>query len=463
MFAFMVIVMVVFIGLAIDLSRLYNRKVELQTAADTAALAAARQLAGTDSGIDAAVAAAGAIASKARFDYGHQAISWSPAAIKFSTAPSGSAWLDVSAARSAPAGIAFVKVDTADIGGDIGVINTFFMRIKSDDMATATTSASAVAGRSSIRVTPIGVCALSDKPASYRIVTGDLLQYGFRRGVGYDLMQLNPKGANAENFVINPIDPAGSTGSNSNMTPGIVGPFVCAGNIPMGTINGSQVKVSRPFPLSALYPHLNSRFDQFSGGACNFRSAPPDVNIKPYTYNTSAGWMKSAAPSQQGAKSTNGNPLLTIADLADDSGNTAPMYGVMWSYARPVPYSAYVVGMPEPAAGYLPFPLAAWAPLYGPGKPEPKTSYPTATPYGASGGANFTSPSSAHGMGLKHRRVLNVALLDCPVAGGVNAQATVLAVGKFFMTVPATATTINTEFAGIASDDALSGSVELYQ
>jgi hypothetical protein len=231
----------------------------------------------------------------------------------------------------------------------------------------------------------------------------------------------------------------------------------------MGTINGSQVKVSRPFPLASLSQHLNSRFDQYPAGACNFRSAPPDSNIKAYTYNTSVGWMKSAAPAQQGAKSTNGNPLLTVADLVDDSGNTAPMYGAMWSFAKPVPYSAYVAGMPEPASGYLPFPIAAWAPLYGPAKPEPKSSYPAATPYGAGGGANFSPPAGVHGTGLKNRRVLHVALLDCPVAGGVNAQATVLAIGRFFMTVPATATSINTEFAGIAGDDMLTGSVELYQ
>jgi hypothetical protein len=59
--------------------------------------------------------------------------------------------------------------------------------------------------------------------------------------------------------------------------------------------------------------------------------------------------------------------------------------------------------------------------------------------------------------------VLNVPLLDCPVAAGADAQAAVLAIGKFFMTVPATATSINAEFAGIASGDALSGSVELYK
>ena len=63
MISVMILVILGFIGLAIDLSRLYNRKVELQTVADTAALAAARKLTGATSGIDDAVTAAGAIAS----------------------------------------------------------------------------------------------------------------------------------------------------------------------------------------------------------------------------------------------------------------------------------------------------------------------------------------------------------------------------------------------------------------
>jgi hypothetical protein len=58
---------------------------------------------------------------------------------------------------------------------------------------------------------------------------------------------------------------------------------------------------------------------------------------------------------------------------------------------------------------------------------------------------------------------LNVPLLSCPVAGGSNVSATVLAIGKFFMTVPATSTTIHAEFAGVVPEQSLGGPVELFQ
>jgi Flp pilus assembly protein TadG len=463
MFAVMLIVMVGALGMAIDMSRLYNRKAELQTLADTAALAAARSLNGAESGIDAAMAAAAVAAGNATVNYG-QDVAWSAQALRFGATPGATTWHDAGAAKGLAATISYVEVDTTALGAELGAVETFFMRILSTELASAGTRARAVAGRSSIKVTPIAICAMNNQPGSFRTTAaGDLLQYGFRRGVGYDLMQLNPGGPAPENFVLNPIDPPGATGSAANTTEPVVGPFVCAGTVPMGNLSGAQVRLRRPFPLAALFQHLNSRFDQYAGGACEYRWAPPDANIRAFVYNTNVSWMKSATPGQQGALPTSGTPLRTIADLNDDSGNSAPMYGAMWSYAKPVPFTAYQPGVAEPQAGYAPFALSAWAALYGPGKPEPKTSYPAATPYGASGGANFTAPVAAHGRGMRNRRVLNVPLLACPVAAGADAQAAVLAIGKFFMTVPATATSINAEFAGLATDDTLSGSVELYK
>jgi hypothetical protein len=81
------------------------------------------------------------------------------------------------------------------------------------------------------------------------------------------------------------------------------------------------------------------------------------------------------------------------------------------------------------------------------------------TPYLA-GGAFSQTPSVAHRPGIKYRRVLNLPLLQCPVSGN---SATVLAIGKFFMTVPATSTSISAEFAGAGSDQQAGGPVELYQ
>ena len=64
--------------------------------------------------------------------------------------------------------------------------------------------------------------------------------------------------------------------------------------------------------------------------------------------------------------------------------------------------------------------------------------------------------------GAAGRRVLNVALLSCPVPAGALATATVLGIGKFLMTVPATATSVRAEFGGLVAEQSLGGAVELY-
>jgi Flp pilus assembly protein TadG len=55
MFAGALVIIIGFFVLALDLSMLYNRKMELQNAADTLALAAAHELNGTSAGISKAL------------------------------------------------------------------------------------------------------------------------------------------------------------------------------------------------------------------------------------------------------------------------------------------------------------------------------------------------------------------------------------------------------------------------
>jgi len=55
---FVLLLMIAMLGMALDLSRGYNRKIELQNVADAAALAAAAALDGTSAGIDRAITAA---------------------------------------------------------------------------------------------------------------------------------------------------------------------------------------------------------------------------------------------------------------------------------------------------------------------------------------------------------------------------------------------------------------------
>lgn len=487
MFAVMAPLMIAFIGFSLSLALIYNRKVELQGVADAAAIAAARELIGTRAGVVSALSRAAATANSFKYQYHMQDVVWSDAAIKFSTSNTAieADWLDASAAMAAPDGLAFAKVDTSGLDSAHGIVPTIFMGFYSDPVDNVVTAARAVAGRSKIKVTPLAICALAPTlPVNSRANPGppanaELEEFGFRRGVGYDLMQLNPNGSTPENFVINPIDALGSLGLPSNTSPAVVGPFVCAGSMPMPRVMGSNISVARPFPLGSLYNQLNSRFDQYlglPGAQCSPLEAPPDLNVKAYVYS-SIPWMSSTpgAPGQQTALSTSpSTPLTTVASpWPAPTTNSAPKYGPLWSFARAVPHSAYVPGTPEPATGYTTFATTTWVTLYRAGcaipscvPPPPATPLYTGstitTPYMSSGGTNFLAPSSANGPGVRYRRVLNVPLLSCPIGSGANVTATVLAIGRFFMTVPATATSISAEFAGVVPEQSLGGRVELF-
>ncbi|CAN7659256.1 pilus assembly protein TadG-related protein [Duganella sp. LjRoot269] len=468
MFGLALIGLLGMIGFALDLAQLYNRKAELQSLADATALAAARQLTGTSAGVSNALARAADAAADFNYQYNKLRVSWSDAALSFSAAPDGpsAVWVDAATALVAPAGLLYARVDTARLGSAYSQLDTIFMRVLSSDLATVSAAARATAGRLTIAATPLAICAMSATHAGERINPGapgnELVEYGFRRGVGYDLMQLNPNGLTPENFVIDPLSPPGTAGSAANTADVIVGPFVCAGSLQMPRLQGGAITVRRGFPLATLFNQLNSRFDQYGGGVCSPNGAPPDANVKSYDYNGTIPWMNSARSFQTARqRTTEGTKLWTAADpLNGATSYAAGDYGLLWSYARSVKFTAYTPGVPEPAAGYATFAPANWATLYAPGVPI-ALSYPATTPYQPLSGVNFQAPSSANLPGLARRRVLNVALLSCPVPAGGTVSASVLAIGRFFMTVKATGTALSAEFAGAVDDQELGGTVEL--
>ena len=151
------------------------------------------------------------------------------------------------------------------------------------------------------------------------------------RGVAYDLMQLNPDGIAAENFVIDPFSPPGVAGALPNIVPGVVGPYVCTGQLGMPRVTGGALTVGRPFPLAPLFNQFNSRFDQYTGALCSYSTAPPDTNIRQYAFGAAGSgtpWM-SVAPAGQVAQSTTVNgKLWTVADpLPQPPGTTRPILG----------------------------------------------------------------------------------------------------------------------------------------
>lgn len=444
-----------FCGLALELSQVYNRKMELQTVADTAAVAAAYELDGTPAGINRAEQKASArfnasAPSELTYQYGKQSMTWADSAIEFGRSPGGP-WIPYAsaAAKSGPNGLLYVKVDTGGLDAAYGQVRTLFMRVVSTSLATVSVSARAVAGRVGIAAAPLGICTM--RPEASRNRSGELEEYGFRRGVAYDLMQLNPQATSSgRTFLVNPLLGPGATGNAANDI-ATVAPFVCTGTMAVARVTGGAVSVSSPFPLVDLYQHLNSRFDSYNAATapCSPDSAPPDTNIKAYTFNT-VTWMSAIPSGQTAALSTVDNKRWTVAGPdPSPNGTTAGQYGVLWSYAKAVNYAAS-----PPPGGYTAFSAATWKTLYNPGQPSAASSYPSMPPYFKTGYTK--SPSHP---GLADRRVLNVPLLACPVSGN---SATVSGIGRFFMTVPADSTHLYAEFAGLVDEQTLRAQVKLF-
>lgn len=484
MFVPLLIVIIGFCGLAVDAGLIYNRKVDVYGIAKAAALAAARELNGTPAGIAAARTAARETVEALRYRHYNAgaAVSWSDDALSFSDSPDrDGTWIPSATAGGSPSatlsGLYFARVDTARLAPEIGEVTTFFIRILASHLSSIQVSDSAVAGRTSVNVTPIGICAMSSDAASVRTATtgtgatlSELVQYGFRRGVSYDLMNLNPvPGSTAPlRFAINPEAAAGAAGNAFGIAD--LEPFVCRGSMWVPRVTGRRMRVSElpsSAPLASLRAALNTRFDEYSGTTCTARGAPPDINIKSYAYDVSGAvkWMSPGTGSRSAERTDSRGKIETVADVTDPPESPG-QYGPLWAFAKAVRAPSPLT-TPEPASGYTPFGIGNWPDLYKSGPTAP--SYPSnpPTPYQSSlaSTGNYLAPSPTNRpLAVPRRRVLNIPLLEClPTApSGTNTQAAVTGIGKFFMTVQATDEKLIAEFAGLASEQSLSGQVELF-
>jgi Flp pilus assembly protein TadG len=489
MFAMALIPMIGFLALALDVGQIHNRSAELQGVADAAALAAVRELDGTAAGVASAVQKAQAAAANFKYKYQTDVV-LSADSVRFSTAAAPDTWL-AQAATGTGGDVLFVKVQT---DASLGAVDTALMRVLSASLSQFVTSATAMARRP-LQLTPLAVCALDKaNPIAPRPspAGNELVEFGFRRGVSYNLLSLDAAG-NTQHFVVDPVDPPGVVGDLAHTEPNLLSPFVCSGSMPMLSLaNNTQITVRRPFPIASLFNQLNSRFDLYVGGACNVHTAPPDRNIKQYTATatgTTINWM-SPSPVQQTATAY-ADPVSGLTKtVADISLNPVPAitilkanYGPLWTYSKPVKYAT--------AEPYTSFQLTNLPSLYQEDKnvagtwtlsagvtaaASPSPPYPTSSPdlpagssriapYISTAGGNFSAPSATDRPGLRDRRVLNIPLLECPItaASDQNVLAKVLAIGQFFMAVQASGSTLSGEFAGVVKAQAVAGRPELYQ
>jgi type II secretory pathway pseudopilin PulG len=465
LYAIVLPVMLGMIGLAVDLGMMYARGHELQSVADGAALAAARALDGTTDGITAARNNARGTAIQAQFRFlNSETFSWSATALSFGPSADGP-WTAADAITPADAPLMFfARVDTSGLDAMYGRVSVAFLRVVGVEGEQHLVRR-AVAGRKDSALGPLAVCALNNTEITMRTnapSTGvdEAVEYGFRRGVTYNLLNLNPNGTTPRNFAINPVDFAPAPDLASHHTDEALRPFACSGKIPAPPLaGGAQIYVREPFPAS-LIGELNSRFGDYTGGsACTRFGSPPDVNIIDYRGAYSSFWMSGTTlPVRASADQLiTGGKLVTVADGAIvPAGTTSASYGTLWSFGRPMRYNAATGGM-----GAL-FNKSDWAKLYPVTSGLPLASNYSASqlPYERNLPPHRLLPSPLSGEAS--RRVLNVPLLQCPFAGST---ATVLGIGRFLMTTPATSSPlgVHAEFGGLTTYGALAANAVLYK
>ena len=426
-------------GVVLDLGHLYIAKSELQNSADAAALAGAQRLNQTAAGVTNARDNAIAVAAQNNFNFS-TAVTITGANTEFGPGPDGP-WSSYATALANPAGKTFVKVDTG-----LRTMDTYLMRVAGPAFNTVSTLGVAVAGRFVNDVTPIGVCAIKNAAGVSRpkgeVLPGtlELAQFGFRRGVSYNIFNLNGPGFPPSNpYLLNPVDVYPNPCSGSNSSANNTAPFVCNGSSAIVTSTPGTVYGNSGMSAGKIQAALNSRFNNFlPPSVCIPAQAPPDVNVRQYGFASGVDWM-TPTPTVQ----TMQNPGAPITPPAI-SGNDK--YGVLWSYSRAV----RAVGSTPNATPGAAFPTTDWATLYPPA-PATNGNFPaTVSPY--LDPAHITAPTV--NPGVLNRRVLNLAIADCPAVTGTGncLVIPVLGIGRFFMQVPADfngGAKLEVEFAGL--------------
>lgn len=484
-------------GVVLDLGHLYIAKSELQNSADAAALAGARRLDETDTGITNARNDAIAIAGQNKFNFSTNVVI-STTNVEYGPSPTGP-WSDYGTAFASPKGKTFVKVDTG-----ARVLDTYLMRVVAPAYNTISTAGDAVAGRFVNNITPIGVCAVdpANKTSKFKYDSGltELMEFGFRRGVSYDIFAMNPLGGSSVPYLINAAESPPTPCVTSHNNADFAKPFICGGN---STVIPSGVgKVYTNTGLeAALAKSLNSRFGDYdSAGKCIPAKAPPDKNIKEYPFGATpvTSWMATGGATQQSVHINPKEPppanLLFNTEVPtrkpnydwevlDSPAQTPPWkipspstasgtayaqfadsarnYGVLWSYGP-----AYQADTDTTPGLGAPFTVAqananklystAIATYFDGSYPSTAgAGFPSGTPaapYNQTDSAYFTSGGAN---GVRNRRILNLVLVDCrtaPVGPANCASMDAVGVGRFFMPTRADTSSfsrLDLEFAGL--------------
>lgn len=446
---FSLLAILAFAALALDISRMYIIKSQLQNAADAGALRAAKALDGTGSGVQASLDKGIESALTNSFLLVSEPLAAGDITVEVATDPAGP-WTDAaSASGSGSNDYYFARVTTSKQG-----IGSFFGGLLG--VLTGAARAVAIAGSTQLNITPLAVCAPDWAHCPKNDPAGTC---GLVPGLGYLVGDLNPVGPGTM-FWIDPVATAAPcTMTNANDTR----PYVCVGKIAINpTTRYVMTNTGITTPQLAA---LDSRFGDYAPSSqCDPATAPPDPNVMQYLCASSGGHgdpcletAKSGARDQIVADwmSSSDSPYVNPDGTAPVQASTVlnrtvvPMQvdptGITWSFRRPE--AAPITGRSHGA----------------------NANYPGAglTPYTASGSKYWASPASGTpGTPCPNRRVLNVVVVHCESAGGVCRQAEVGGIAQFLMTRKARGKSDNNvylEFGGMSRKNVIAANIKLYR
>ncbi|WBS03285.1 pilus assembly protein TadG-related protein [Pseudoduganella sp. SL102] len=461
MYAVMLTLLLGFTGLVLDLGLVYLRRAQLQAAADTMAITAASMLNGTAAGLENAVSE---VKKKAQTLRGVAAGDAVTDVLRFSAHPHApaAAWLPAgSVGAGAVADMLYARIDIGALGAGVREVPLLLMGIFGA-MAPFDVRPVAVAGRRSLNVTPLAICARSAVVGGVRSNKTGILErvsYGFRYGITYNLLRLNPNGPDPVFYYVDPLMAPGLGNEPAATKNTIMAPFMCSGTIAYPRIGTGSLRIARQATFG-LATQLNSRLNVYGGGNaamdCTRDAAPPDTNIKNYA-QAGANWHYETPVNTSAEPRVVNAGLSTVADLSPvelEAVKPAPTaYGVRWAYRIPRrPTNVKITG--------------SWDSLY------PSTSlhagpknYPADAPYFSTNGTTYDTNPVPLTPARQGRRLMYIPLLECRPADGPDiTRANVLAYGVFFLTAPASASEIPGEFTGfvtLADEGTLLGDVEL--
>lgn len=307
------VVLVGFLGVVVDLGRLYVVKTELQNAADACALAASNELDGNANALTRAENAGIAVATRNDVVFQSSPVSAGASDIRFSTTLSGAggSLADyLTQAEGAPADARYVMctLSVPNVNATLGAI------LGLQATAVAARAVATVAPAQTSCAIPLGVCTKGSAP-TYGLAPGQWISGRFDAGGGVT-------------GSFNWIDFSPPAGGQSELAAQLTGQGVCntriADNIGQSGVMGN-----------AAARAWNSRFGLYQGGGGNPQpeTAPPDFTGYAYT---ATSW-----PSQ-------GNSLPDFLDSrrvnhAPYQGNAGSGLGISNAYrtSSPEQHTAY--------------------------------------------------------------------------------------------------------------------------